>query len=277
MLCSTCHDDAAEFAVYAVEQVSFPSGAQLTMEEPASNLCLECHQGRESTVSVNEATAGLDADAVAEELGFLNVHYFAAGATVLGTEAKGAYEYDGQSYVGRMSHPGNYNDCTECHTPHGLEVEFAICGRCHEGIETREDLTSIRESAADYDGDGNADEGIHDEITTLYGALYDALQTYAAEEVGTPIVYDSHAYPYFFVDTNGNGEADPDEANYGNSYATWTPRLLRAAYNYQYTSKDPGAYSHNPLYIIQVLYDALSDMGTQVELDMTGMVRPGSE
>jgi hypothetical protein len=146
-------------------------------------------------------------------------------------------------------------------------------------VSGEEDLTSIRESAADYDGDGDASEGIYDEITTLYDALHAALQTYAADVVGTPLVYDAHAYPYFFIDTNGNGEPDPEEANYGNRYATWTPRLLRAAYNYQYTSKDPGAYSHNPLYIIQVLYDALSDIGTQVTVDMTGMVRPatGSE
>jgi hypothetical protein len=279
MLCTTCHDDGdgADFAVYAIEQVSFPSGAQLATDEPTSNICLACHQGRESTVSVNAATAGLEDDAVAEGLGFLNVHYFAAGATLFGTEAQGAYEYDGQSYVGRFGHPGNYNDCTECHSAHGLEVEFEVCGRCHEGITMPEDLKQIRNSAADYDGDGDVDEGIFFETTTLRDALYQALQTYAAEQVGTPIVYDSHAYPYYFADSNENGEADPEEANFGNRYTTWTPRLLRAAYNYQYISKDPGAYSHNPAYIIQVAYDGLSDLASQVEVDMTGMVRPGSE
>jgi len=131
-------------------------------------------------------------------------------------------------------------------------------------------------SDEDYDGDGNFEEGIYNEITTLYDALYDAIQTYAADVAGTAIAYDSHAYPYWFIDTNENGEADPDEANFGNQYASWTPRLLRAAYNYQYVTKDPGAYSHNPLYIIQVLYDSLSDLGTQVDVDMTGMARPGS-
>jgi len=277
MLCTTCHVDAAATAVYTVEQVSFPSGAKLTMANPTNNVCLTCHQGRESTVGVNEATAGLDPDAVAEDLGFMNVHYAAAGATVFGTRAKGAYEYDEQSYVGQMSHPDNYDDCTECHSAHALEVEYLVCARCHDGIETLEDLKSIRNSQADYDGDGNLDEGIYHEISTIYDALYEAIQTYAAEVVGTPIVYDSHAYPYFFVDTNENGQADPDEANYGNSYGTWTPRLLRAAYNYQYATKDHGAYSHNPLYIIQVLQDGLSDLGTQVDVDMTGMVRPGSE
>jgi hypothetical protein len=278
--CSTCHDAVPGYSLYAVSQVRFPSGAQVSFgEEAASNICLGCHQGRQSTPDVRAETAELGDDEVSEEVGFLNVHYFAAGATVFGTEAQGAYEYEGQAYVARSTHPEDYNECTECHAPHGLEVEVQVCGVCHDGVSGQEDLTSIRESAADYDGDGDASEGIHDEITTLYDALYAAVQTYAADVVGTPLVYDVHAYPYFFIDTNGNGAPDPDEANYGNRYATWTPRLLKAAYNYQYTSKDPGAYSHNPLYMIQVLYDALSDIGTQVTVDMTGMVRPatGSE
>jgi hypothetical protein len=101
-------------------------------------------------------------------------------------------------------------------------------------------------------------------------ALYAAMQDYAANTVGTGIVYDSHAYPYFFMDTNGNGEADPDEANYGNQYASWTPRLLKGAYNYQYAQKDPGAFAHNAKYVLQVLYDSIEDVGG----DVSGMTRP---
>ena len=97
------------------------------------------------------------------------------------------------------------------------------------------------------------------------------MQEYAAATEGVDgIVYDSHSYPYFFIDTNEDGIPDPDEANYGNQFATWTPRLLRAAYNYQYVQKDPGAFAHNGLYLIQVLFDALEDMG----VDVSGMVRP---
>ena len=49
-----------------------------------------------------------------------------------------------------------------------------------------------------------------------------------------------------------------------NHYQSWTPRLLRAAYNYQYVSKDPGAFVRNPHYILQVLYDSLEDLGAEV-------------
>ena len=52
-------------------------------------------------------------------------------------------------------------------------------------------------------------------------------------------------YPYFFNDNNGNGEADKDEAKFPNRYKSWTPRLMKAAYNYQFVTKDPGAFAHN--------------------------------
>ena len=52
---------------------------------------MQCHQGRESTVSLDKVIGDTEADAQAETLRFLNPHYFAAGATRYGTEAKGAY------------------------------------------------------------------------------------------------------------------------------------------------------------------------------------------
>ena len=39
-----------------------------------------------------------DMDAVSEDLGFTNIHYFAAAATLYGTLAKGGYEYEGKTY-----------------------------------------------------------------------------------------------------------------------------------------------------------------------------------
>ena len=67
-----------------------------------------------------------------------------------------------------------------------------------------------------------------------------------------------------------DGDCEDGDASYSNAYGTWTANMLRAAYNYQYVAKDPGAYAHNPTYIVQVLYDALQDIGG----DTTGMVRP---
>jgi hypothetical protein len=266
LLCTTCHDGANWPARYAVEQVSFPSGAQLTLENSDNNLCISCHQGRQSTNSVSASISGLPLDTTNEGLHFLNIHYFAAGATLFGGEASGAYEYTGRDYAGRSEHPENVNECAECHDTHRLEVKEEGCSSCHPGAEEPE---NIRMSEIDFDGDDDTEEGIAGEIATMHEALYQAIQAYAADVVGTPIVYNAHAYPYFFVDTNGNGVADPDESNYGNRYNAWTPRLLRAAYNYQYVAKDPGGFAHNPTYILQVLYDTLTDIGSTA-----GMTRP---
>ena len=92
------------------------------------------------------------------------------------------------------------------------------------------------------------------------------MQEYATSVIGKAIIYNPNAYPYFFEDTDGNGEINGEEG----AYTAWTPRLLKAAYNYQYSLKDPGAYAHNGQYMIQVLYDALNDIGA----DTAGMTRP---
>ncbi len=272
MLCTTCHDAMPEFTRREVKTVTFPSGAKLDTGNPDSNLCINCHQGRESAVSVNTRTAGLDPDTVSSSLGFVNVHYLPAGATLFGTSAKGAYEYEGKTYVGRFTHVSSFDTCTECHDAHTLEVDTQPCANafCH-GTPTPQ---YIRKDMKDFDGDGSKTEGLAAEVETLADILYGAIQDYAADVAKTPIIYEAHSYPYFFADTNGNGQADPDEAVRANAYKAWTPRLVRAAYNYQYAQKDPCAYVHNGKYIIQVLHDSIADLATQVPVDMSKMVRP---
>lgn len=272
--CKTCHDAVPGYTRYEVGAVTFPSGAQLDTGSSDANLCLNCHQGRESTVSVNRVIAGLDPDTPSEDVGFRNVHYFAAGATLFGGQAQGAYQYDGQDYIGRFAHVSPYDTCIECHDAHTLQVREEECTVCHDGIEDPHD---IRMSETDFDGDGDVEEGLSGEVATMRERLYEALQRYAADVLGAPIIYDGHSYPYFFNDANGNGQVDEGEANFGNRYASWSPRLLQAAYNYQYAAKDPGAFAHNGKYILQVLYDSLASLATQVPVDMEGMVRPEVE
>jgi hypothetical protein len=120
----------------------------------------------------------------------------------------------------------------------------------------------------DYDGDGDATEGIGMEVDTMEENLYAAIQAYASSTTGTsPTAYNGNAYPYWFNDANDNGQVDEGEE----AYATWTPALLRAAYNYQWVQKDPGAFAHNGKYILQVLYDSLESLGTG---NVAGMTRP---
>jgi hypothetical protein len=260
-MCSTCHDEANWPNRYAVTTVPFPSGASITFSKPDaegklipddSNLCLECHQGRESTTSVNKALAGKDLDTVDAKIRFLNIHYFAAGATLFGNEAKGAYQYEGKEYLGRHAHVENGFTCTSCHDVHALEVKTEACATCHG----TDQVEAIRfGDPVDYDGDGNTTEGIAGEIETLSEALWAQIETYAAAN-GGPIEHKA-TYPYYFG-------AD------GKAYAAYTPRLLRAVFNYQYSQKDPGAFAHNGKYVIQFLIDSIEDLGG----DVTAYTRP---
>ncbi|MCA9835936.1 MAG: cytochrome c3 family protein [Trueperaceae bacterium] len=265
--CSTCHNDLQEFTLHEVESVKFPSGAVVDSGNAATNICLNCHQGRESTVSVNALIRGINDDDTSDKLRFLNVHYFAAGATRFGSEVQGAYQYTGKDYVGLFEHDEDFAQCTSCHTTHGLTVKFDSCNECHEPINRFSDLQTIREYETDWDGDGNNTEGVFGEIATMESNLLKAMQTYSMNITGQSIGYDSHSYPYFFVDADGDGLISEEELS--GRFNSWTPSLLRAAYNYQYVSKDPGSYVHNPHYIMQVLYDSLEDLG----FDVSAMTR----
>jgi len=269
--CTTCHDNLSTFTRYVSEQVTFPGGATVAFENLDANLCLNCHQGRESKASVDAAItqAGVDVDEVSESLAFRNPHYFAAGATLWGTEVQGAYEYDGRTYNSRFLHVPGYQTCNECHRTHDLEVQVSECGTCH-GASNEDELHDIRMTDFDFDGDGDISTGIAVEVMNVNQQLYAAIQDYALEVTGSPIAFNAASYPYWFIDTNENRLADPEESNPENTFASWTPRLLRAAYNYTWTLKDPGSYAHNGQYILQILYDSLQDIGA----DVTGLIRP---
>ena len=113
----------------------------------------------------------------------------------------------------------------------------------------------------DYDGDGDMEEPIAAEIATLHEALLVEIQNYTLNVIGEQAMYVSYAYPYWYVDANANGMIDEGEVNGDARYGQWTPSLLRAAYNYQYVAKDPGAYAHNADYALQLLYDSIQALG----------------
>lgn len=260
--CAACHNpDAAELT-----SVPFPSGA--TVETfGTSAVCTVCHQGRASTATVAAATADLEDDIVTGDLSFINVHYAPSAASLMGGVVQGGFEYPGKTYKGQFTHVPGLDTCVSCHDPHSLEVKLDNCTSCHQGIDT---FADIRMSRADFDGDGDVTQGIAGPIAALHGQLGQAIQTYAAEVSGTPIVYDIGAYPYFFVDTDADGAVTAGEAAYPNRYQSWTPRLLKAAYNYQLVAKDTAIYTHNPHYALQLLFDSLEDLGA----DVSGFTRP---
>ena len=392
--CASCHNAAAD----ALNFIYFPSGLTVTGLNKQTAICGQCHQGRESTVSVNSKLSGLGGtqgvsstatggttttlidttktwtswngasvlftsganigvyrtvtattanqitwltplpaaiasgvkyqivtntsgnnvgvDAQLPAQTFVNVHYLAAAASLLGDAAKMAFQYPlansvptssgdqpniafqakvptppgASAYNGKNPHGVTAGDCTSCHNKHSLEVTLDTCGNCHtikdettgvtRKVASLEDLENMRQFGynGDIDGDG-IEEGIKVEVDGLAAKLLTVIQTYAVRNatlnptLSKAICY-STTNPYWFVDTNGDGVCSVTEAVSTNTFgyvsgATghtgyFTERLLRAAYNYQYNQKDPGAWAHNPRYIIAVLYDTIVDLNKGV-------------
>ncbi len=120
--CTACHNPVTVTKVNVV----FPSGADLEVGVAAR--CMECHQGRASVVQVNDAitAAGIGPDDVSADLRFINIHYFAAAASLYGSQAHGGYEYEGAAYQPKFAHVPEFDTCSECHSPHTLEVQVEV-------------------------------------------------------------------------------------------------------------------------------------------------------
>jgi len=285
--CDVCHSSAS----IALTEVTFPSGAVISNLGPEAR-CMTCHQGRASKPAVDKQIADFsatdpdavvapktNADGSTTAFGFRNIHYFAAAATMYGDLVKGGYQYDGKAYDVKFAHTEGIDTCVECHNQHTLELRLERCQICHgDNGKSVDTLADIREpsSANDYDGDSNVTEGIAKEITGLQEILYASLLAYAKEVAGSGIVYDPAAYPYFLSDADGDGKADEKEGALV-GYSTWTPRMLKAAYNYQVSIKDPGAFAHGGKYIIELLYDSIEDINSSEKLtakfDVTTLAR----
>ncbi len=264
--CQTCHNATTA----KMTSVTFPSG--VTVGNLGSEArCMTCHQGRSSTDAVNAGIAGaatLDDDTVGAALATLaltnNVHNDAAGAVLLAGRVRGGYQYAGAAYDDRFRHVEGLDTCVGCHDPHSLVVRTERCAECHQGatnVETARNIRMMSSVAQDYDGDGNTSEGIFYEIAGLRERLLAAIQAYtkADSELGA-ICYLATTSPFWFKDTDGDGTCSTAEATFGNRFASWTPRLVRAGYNYYLSVRDQAAFAHNAKYMIQLLFDATADL-----------------
>ena len=102
--------------------------------------------------------------------------------------------------------------------------------------------------------------------------LLTAIQAYAKEVSKADIAVRPAVYPYFLWPIRTE-TAKPTRMS--DPVAAWTPRLLKAAYNYQVASKDPGKMAHNAKYVIQLMYDSIKDLNTKLSkpVDMSKAVR----
>jgi Zn finger protein HypA/HybF involved in hydrogenase expression len=245
--CQVCHNEVAETRDFIV----MPSGLEISGLGQESN-CLECHQGLASSLQVAETIADNPKDLVDPNLTMPNLHANAAGATFYGTQAQGGAEYPQYQFSSKFYHI--FDTCGTCHDPHTLQVRVDKCSACHLGATSLAGVRNIRLSRIDYDGDGDITEGLEGEINTMMEKLWITMQLYAALTDGADLI----AYYGGFLN------------EVGEKYTTWTPNLLQAAYNYHYAAKDSGGYSHNPKYIMQLLYDSIDELGGRTR----GMTRP---
>jgi len=272
--CEVCHNEQADM----LENVVFPSGEEIKMGMNDA-LCGTCHSGNGAGTAVVSASEGFTDDEIIPEASFITPHYAFAAATSYGSEAQVGYQYEGKTYVGEFGHADGAQTCTECHDPHSLHMrkdydnpDANLCAACHSNVTSYPDYRDVYVDGIDYDGDGTI-EGLYHEIQGMQDALMVALQAYSTQELDQPIGW-ANQYPYLFIDTNGNGEIDGEEAAFPNQYNIYTPRLLRAAFNYQFSVKDPAGYVHNGKYMLQLLYDAIDDLSEVVDVEKTALVRP---
>lgn len=256
--CATCHNPG----LAEVTEISMPSGVKHPVS-PIEAACATCHSGRESGVQVSEATNELPLDEVNAELKFINPHYRPAAATWLGAVAHGAYEYPGKTYSGQFFHARPIETCASCHNPHTVKINTQVCSTCHEDGNPDD----IRLSRVSYDGSGDVTKGIRSDLENNAALLMRLIEEYSATVAGTKIVFEEH-YPYFFADADQDGRADQGEKG-AVRYASWTPRLLHAAYNWKMLTADPGAFVHNPHYAFEVVYDSIDDLAGALGHDVS--------
>ncbi|MCK8462485.1 cytochrome C [Aliiroseovarius sp. S1339] len=263
--CETCHNPGLS----RITEIALPSG----VVHPVSGgdvSCMTCHQGRASGARVTEATAGIAEDTSSGELRFVNPHYNIAAATTLGGYARLGYQYPDKTYSGRFNHAKPVATCVSCHKPHDLTVAEANCLTCHQSGDAK----AIRIARQSYDGSGKTDKGIYHDINANADLLMSLIQDYATEIAGKAMIYDGTRYPYFFADANADGLADEADGR-SVSYDAFTPRLLKAVYNWKFITADPGIHVHNPHYALELAYDSVEDLSAALGRDFAefGLLR----
>ena len=301
--CWACHNDFDLFVqpgdavresgrrTRTLEDIEFPSGDFASLDDNG-NMCMACHQGRSSTPDVDEAR--LDPNNIEQtplnypSYDFVNIHYYAAAASLFGDDVQGAYQYFNQTYNGRNNFPGIHTaEWAEPGrlrgVPHGRQPR-ARCPAAPEQTEKHTFMPAIEDCTFCHSDNGGGFQDLSGapsrnfrDVEQLKSDLLEAIEDYADVGGGLPnasrVFYEGHAYPYWF---HCDSDATCDNkvgANYGNKYVDFDFKMLTAAYNYVMADKEPGGYIHNAAYVEQALYDSTLLMGGTPSRDAADAAR----
>ena len=259
--CNGCHDgvnyptsEDKRLRFYSVSLFDY-QGQVIRPVNNAGNsaACIYCHQGREDGSRMDDDAATYNAGNMAfymtspkgNPVTFRNMHYLAAGAVLY---AEKGYEYkDLDQYSGEHFHA--LVGCTGCHMADEPDEEDLGGHTFHMATASTESTTFCKTCHPSnmtfqlpWGGGPTPADDISSMLTTLLGAI-EAYDSPDDADTTANVKYQTW-YPYFNL----------------NSAQAWDPPLAKAAFNWQFIKKDPGAYAHNPSYALQLLWDSYEDL-----------------
>ncbi|BCS55903.1 hypothetical protein [Geobacter sp. SVR] len=312
-VCVTCHDPHADGAGHT-KNVRTPavmtnySGAGLgivfgnvfldTQPLPTNagnaSICIFCHQGRESGLSLfkDKLAAGRTITG-----NFKNNHYLGTAAMLWGANA---YEYANKSYTANVPHQNT--NCTGCHMANATEPvnlgghtwrpNGASCNPCHSAITAATSL-SLEPGEGFLAGGratGNTTNFSGNPASVSIGSQIQDLQNYLLALLAVKgVFYDDTVNPYYFNVALTSPDGTADNHGSSNTFTAWTLPVYKAAFNLAIAAKaNPSAPSsttyvlngagvrvpttsitlvpnksaavHNYKYVIQLLMDSYEDL-----------------
>lgn len=257
----------------------FMDGTDIPSTVGKGALCLFCHQGRESGLTVYMAIKSkvdpyTNPNQVIDPAGvsFINPHYL-DGGSILWSRNAWEYFFDGVPQTYSKGIPAHQElNCTGCHMAepkmeggqlaggHTWRPHVETCKKCHGEISDFREIPAI----FNYDGN-NATVTTYEKIGTvvkivnpgdsggtgLFGKLNRAL-------ADKGIYYDPDRYPYFFTAPGGSTQ-----------FRAFTSATLSAAFNLSWAWKAGNCtYYHNAFYVAQILQDSLKALGVALPPEM---------
>jgi trimeric autotransporter adhesin len=240
LTCVGCHSNIATGALRPVKAVRpFADDSYRNREVGSSNLCMNCHSGRNNgnsiQIKVGSANFG--------NLPFIAPHYLAAAATLHGT---GGFHFPGQAYafyssnshraigMGNKAGTGDSGPCVGCHmSAPDKHLYLAVA------VDANRTITAITSPACANCHAASLEVA---QLNAEKLAFANALKVLKAMLADRGFVYSS-SYPYFSATNWG---ADQTGAN-----------AMGAAFNYVLLLSETGAYAHNGAYAKKLIADSI--------------------